>query len=306
MRRSLPWIALFFAIAGICLFLTGFLMADCDFRNLSSEPAYVDVETEIEEEINEVFLKSSNASIKLYPSKDSQFHVKYNENEHNGYEIDVRDGKLSVERTSNYEWHDYIFTFCFETQYLQVYVPADFMGNIRVESSNEPMFAEDVTFQSLTLVTSNGKVELKGVTANDSISVKNGNGKIILTDVTVKNRMDLNDQNSSVLLTNVSVGSLIAENSNGRIVCDSVTAKTDIDLQTSNGTLSLKKVSFGDEMSCKNSNGSITGTLCGQMSDYTIHAKTSNAKCNLPENFTEGTKLLKVKNSNAKISIDFE
>ena len=98
---------------------------------------------------------------------------------------------------------------------------------------------------------------------------------------------------------------LEAVTSNSRITAEECSMSFGMILTTSNGAIHINNL-VSDKIVLKSSNAPITGTIRGDMRDYAVQSRTSNASCNLPNySYPDQKKDLAVRTSNARIQIDF-
>ena len=76
-----------------------------------------------------------------------------------------------------------------------------------------------------------------------------------------------------------------------------------IEVKTSNGFVKVNRI-ISSDIYLEASNGAITGSIIGQISDYAIDAHTSNGTNNL-NNKSDGDYSLYAHTSNGAISIEF-
>ena len=178
---------------------------------------------------------------------------------------------------------------------------------------------------ALDITTSNGKINLSGLGGMGSIRLRSSNGAIYLTQTRCK-QLSIHTSNALITMDQVSgMDAVSARSSNGRIQANSVSSRGVIDLRTSNARINAEncagehllylQTSNGhvETMGChfpslqlKTSNGGISGTLPGSMSDYSLDCRTSNGFCNLPKFQPGGSKTLLAHTSNGSINISFE
>lgn len=78
-----------------------------------------------------------------------------------------------------------------------------------------------------------------------------------------------------------------------------------VEIHSSNGTISIERLQSGD-ISLQTSNAPITGTILGDIEEYAITSRTSNAINNLPGSFGMGKRCrLSAHTSNGCIGLEF-
>lgn len=228
--------------------------------------------------ITSVNLLDTNADIEIKTNSDDNLKVEYMKSSKEGYDISVENGALSVKK---WDKRGFFGRFWSTKLTLKVYLPKNFSGNITAKTSNGAITSENLNCNNVNLKTSNGRLSMQNCNLN-SCDFITSNGKIIIS--------------------NSSVSKIDGGTSNGEINVSETTA-VKITLDTSNGKIKFDNLTASD-ISAITSNGGISGTLTGNVNDYSIKAKTSNGKCNL-NNTDSGEKSLYVKTSNGNIDIEF-
>ena len=141
--------------------------------------------------------------------------------------------------------------------------------------------------------------------------------------LTSASHVSINTSNSPIEIDYVSAGQVIANTSNGAITLDEVTVAGTVDVMSSNGTLTARQVTARDKMRMETSNGrisvdqaasavielissnsSISGSVAGKRSDYSVSSGTSNGENNLVDG-GKGNLKMTVYTSNGNINIRF-
>ena len=275
------------AILGICIASVAITMVNGDFSRLStSEPMEERKYSVNAGEISNITLKASNSDVIFLKSDDNQLHFRYYENDKLFFEINRNGNDLSVLNKTNYRWYDYIgIDFNFPKSF-EIYVP-------------------DNADLSISVKTSNGKIDIKDISINGNVSAETSNGVVNISDTAAAGNFYTKSSNGKVFITNVSTKDLSAESSNGRIFLTNIKSEEKIYAKTSNGGIELSNIFFGQSARLESSNGSISGSINDSMNNFNITSRTSNGKNNLPESMAGGTKDLIVKTSNGKIDISF-
>ena len=139
-------------------------------------------------------------------------------------------------------------------------------------------------------------INLETLTSNATIDISN---------ISISGSLHCDTSSGKISLEKVDANNIHLETSNGRVTLKSIVSNARIEIRTSNGPVEFDDVSFQNELVCHDSNASIKGKIAGKTSDYTIKAKTSNAKSNLPEKSGTGSKGLVLDTSNGDIDIGF-
>lgn len=174
------------------------------------------------------------------------------------------------------------------------------INELMMHTSNGAITLEDATIRRINGKTSNGALRLECVTCVE-MELGTSNGRIVAQDITGKT-VKLTSGNASVNVHAATVNDMSLRSSNGGLRIEDVTGGK-LHAQTSNGSVKVSGIN-AEDVTLISSNGSISGDICGEMTDYAVTSKTSNGKNNLP-NGTAGARKLDVRTSNASIAIEF-
>lgn len=177
--------------------------------------------------------------------------------------------------------------------------------------------------ESLTIDADNGAVKVQGianvnmidcVTKNDtlrildtnatSVNAKTSNYRLTISNVNVERELKTSTNNASIDISKVYGESVECVTTGSEITLTSVDAKNLIRASTTNAHIEIKEIS-GSYIDLKTSNGRISGTLVGNINDYSITSKSSGGKSNLP-NIPFGVKRLSAVTSKENINITFK
>lgn len=314
-------------VLGIIVFTAALGLAGWDIAGLSTTPSYEKRTVTLESGRAGISVQDSNVPVTVELSPDDKIHLTYFENEKNQYVIE--DGESTVIRKeSKFDLGSgFMFSLDFRERYFILQLPKNYQGEVEIKTSNASIELKEITAQGLAAQSSNGSIRLSDVqaaagvrldtnnstvsverlTAGEFFRVNNSNGRIEAADVTAGGEAYLDTSNSTVSAKRLTAGEQFkVKNSNGRIEAFQVSAGTEASLDTSNNSVELENLSAGEAIRLKNSNGRISGTVQGEMGDYSIRSSTSNGSSNLPTENGSGAKKLEAYNSNGDIKIEFQ
>ena len=165
-------------------------------------------------------------------------------------------------------------------------VPADFDGELRITTRNAGISARDFSqLNRARFSTSNARVTLQNLTCG---------------------ALEVSSSNASLELQRLRGGACSAHTSNGSISAEECVFSSELHLQTSNASVRLDGAG-ADRMEFVSSNGSVRGTVLGDMRQYAVYSHTSTGACSLPSEmaYPDQTKSLRVFTSNARIDVRF-
>lgn len=251
-------------IIATALFLIGVIAVLYAIYN--SDPAQQDVleEKTFGAEIEDMEIMIENSRVDFLPSNDSTSRIVLTGNNDDfTLRTDISGGRLVIEVKDRSRF----FVFGFNRSYsLQVYVPADGLASLTVDSNNGTVQAKDIQAAELLLEADNGRIELEAV-ESETVNIETANGAIDLTNMDAD--MIVRSSNGRIIFTDVS-GELKAKANNGRIELTADTLDFPVDFETTNGRIEIhtKNEPANARIQARVDNGSIDvfGRDSGQVS----------------------------------------
>lgn len=169
--------------------------------------------------------------------------------------------------------------------------------NIRIDTSNGKITAENLNVNKSEFYTSNGKIQFSDIVSDtfigntvngsviadkitaDDISLGTSNGDVKVSEVTA-DKLSTATSNGSVTVKNVNAKSAEMSTSNGGISLSDIKSEKLINASTSNGAIDISNIS-SDYIILQTSNGSILGNITGNPDNYNISSSTSNGNDSL-------------------------
>ena len=169
--------------------------------------------------------------------------------------------------------------------------------NIKTETSNGSITAENINVNKAEFYTSNGKIQFSNIVSDtfcgntvnglvtadkitaENISLGTSNGNIKVSALT-SDKLSTATSNGSVTVKNVNAKSAEMTTSNGRISLSDIKSENLIKASTSNGAIDISNIS-SDNTILQTSNGSISGNIIGDPDNYNISSSTSNGNDSL-------------------------
>lgn len=243
-------------------------------------------------EIDQIWIRTRNMPIRVTPSMGNEITLHYYTCEKDPYEVSLDGGKLTLKykyenlfNVSSWFNGSTIFNVINNTNpRVEVVVPEAYAGALQLDTSNASVNVSGLTSAGdVRIDTSNSAIEVSNVSAT-LLGAHTSNGAVTLDKVIVSGTVDM-------------------KSSNGSLTARQVAAKDKLRLDTSNGRIAVDQVTSA-AIELKSSNASISGTVGGKRSDYTISSDTSNADDNLGDG-GKGPSRLTVNTSNGAINISF-
>ncbi len=209
----------------------------------------------------------------------------------------VTDNTATLKLFNEVKWYNQIFSglnfFVNDDYYdLYLYLPVSVVYDLDLLTSNGKIDIMGISnLDALSLDTSNGRVSLDTIEATFA-NLDTSNGAIQLDHVTLTGNLDMNTSNGTITLDNVIASQIEGETSNGNITvqttdCNSLELTTSngwfdveyltcesVDLRTSNGGISVGQL-ISQSVYLDTSNGSITIEVIGDKDDYEVSMSTS-------------------------------
>lgn len=271
----------------------------------------------INEEFDNISIKTDTADIAFVLSNDGMCRVACYEEAKISHSVEVQNGTLTVNVVNNKKWYDYIGVNIDSTK-ITVYLPekaysslvieestgdieiskdfkfksidislstgnvkcyASAVENITIASSTGDIYAEGISASSLDLTVSTGNVTVSSVTCEEDITIGVSTGKIYLTDVACKN--------------------LTSTGSTGDISLKNVISTEKISVERSTGDVTLDH-SDASELFIMTSTGDVEGSL---LTNKVFIIKTDTGRINVPNSITGGRCEITTDTGDIKISI---
>ncbi|SDN47469.1 DUF4097 family beta strand repeat-containing protein [Acetanaerobacterium elongatum] len=157
----------------------------------------------------------------------------------------------------------------------------------------------------MKLQSTSGEVMLDTAEIAGDINVNSMSGSLRLENVNAKGTADISSTSGEITFKNSTFNSGISSNSiSGTIRLDKTGSQGDVTLHTTSGEISFTKLS-GNNFSFTSTSGTVSGTLLGSESDYTVEASSTSGDRDVPQS-KGGSKKLKASTTSGEISIRFE
>lgn len=276
--------------AGILLAFIGFISGAktsiyFDFKNgisLASQSEPFVYENYELENIDEIYIDVSNASLRIEPSDNGKFGIRVNYGSFTETpDVSTSGGRISVKEKEQHA-----------------------IGILNILSLWQ-IFSEG---NSITLY-----IPVSGTAELASFTFRSDNGSIVSDTPLTTSELDLKTSNGSVNISKMTVRqSALVKTSNGAIICGGAFYGSS-EFKTSNGRIELSG-NLSGSISLKTSNGSITVNADKPQTSYGIHADTSNGSIKINDNklsdeytiAAPGADSITAKTSNGSINLYFE
>lgn len=276
------------------------------------EPMVVDenLNTYIAEidDITEVNVSSRAIDIDIIPSLDNKIHVCYMEDEEYTNDIKTQDSTLFINfaSMSNKGLLGGILKGKKKESLpnITVEIPLKYNGNLNLNNENASIRVANISgANNLVCTSKNGHIRVIDTSAV-MLTAKTSNFRITVTGVSIAKELNAMTSNGSIDLNKVNAESVTCKTSGSDISLKNASVKNILRASTTNSYIEFKEVS-ANVIDLKTTNGRISGTVDGNIDEYSITSKASGGKSNLP-NIPFGVKHLSAVTSNENIYITFQ
>ncbi|MBP5661297.1 MAG: DUF4097 family beta strand repeat protein [Lachnospiraceae bacterium] len=176
-------------------------------------------------------------------------------------------------------------------------------GDVTIISSSGSNKASSVKCKDFSSVATSGSVTAEDIEC-DNLSTKSSSGSVKVANATVRNNLETGASSGSVRVTESSAADIKGKTSSGSINFSNTSADTAYAECTSGG-IRLEGLDVAKSAEFKSNSGSVSGSLKGKESDFSIVTSTTSGSCNL-KGSREGDKKLDVSTTSGSIHIKFE
>ncbi len=292
-------------LAGALLFTIALSSQDWNIENISTRPAYTRNEYLFNADgVDSITVNDNNMDFNVGLSNDEQIHVICYENKKESYKV-TRGSDIFIQKQESYEWFDQIFSIDFQHKDFTLLLPADYKGEINIDTSNGKITAKKINCKNLKLVSTNGSITVNDNVIDGFLKIKTSNDSIISENNNITGELSAETTNNQIELSNIVSQNIETVTTNGKINLNNVVSYADINAKSTNGSISLKDLKADNDITLKSTNGDIAGDIVGELKDYSITTKTTNGQNNLPESLKLGDKNFSADTTNGAIHIEF-
>ncbi|MCR5611082.1 MAG: DUF4097 family beta strand repeat-containing protein [Clostridiales bacterium] len=243
------------------------------------------------------------SSYKLYVgvSEDGKAHIEYYENDRVTFDIGAAGGVLKIKQKVKPLF--FFGTFSNDRQMLLL-LPESFNGRADLECTSGEIRIDAVkTAGEVTIDVTSGTAIIYDSSAQ-SFDLELTSGRIVAGRIECAGRFAVDGTSGNILLENVSCSDLHTHVTSGRIELKSIVTGS-ARIEATSGNVSLESFDSGDTRIDLTS-GTVTGTLVGNINDYTIESHMTSGKNSLPGNYGNGARKLYAELTSGTINISFE
>ena len=212
---------------GIVLVLIGGL-TDGGFHIRPTGSSKVEaLEKVIDEPISDIVVDEISADVEIRLSEDRSCRIEYSQSEREPLEIQVKNGKLTLERKSRSNFL-FFFSLGFDSQGMDstiLYLPPSVCQTLHVETvSGSIQLASGLPVESVELTTVSGGISVAALTPK-RLSLEAVSGALALEEVRADGEISCQTTSGSIRLTRCDAQELTLESVSGDITAELLTAK---------------------------------------------------------------------------------
>ena len=271
----------------------------------------------INEEFDNVSIKTDTADIAFVPSNDGMCRVVCYEDAKISHFVEVQNGTLTVNVVNNKKWYDNIGVNI-DSPKITVYLPqAEYSSLVVEESTGDIEISKDFGFKSIDISLSTGNVKCYA-SATEAIKIAASTGDIYVESISASS-LDITVSTGKVTVSNVICdGDIKIGVSTGKAYLSDITCKN-LTSTGSTGDISLKNVISTEKIYIERSTGDITlegsdatelfittdtGDVKGSLlTNKMFITKTDTGRINVPNSITGGRCEITTDTGDIKISI---
>ena len=271
----------------------------------------------INEEFDNISIKTDTADIAFVLSDDGMCRVACYEEAKISHSVEVQNGTLTVNVVNNKKWYDYIGVNI-DSPRITVYLPeAEYSSLIIEESTGDIEISKDFGFKSIDISLSTGDVKCYASAAEaikiaastgdiyvesisaSSLDITVSTGEATVSGATCEEDITIGVSTGEVYLTDIVCQNLISTGRTGDISLKNVISTGKITIERSTGDVMLDR-SDAAELFVTTTTGKVEGSL---LTDKVFIAKTNTGRINVPSSITGGKCEITTKTGDIRISI---
>jgi DUF4097 and DUF4098 domain-containing protein YvlB len=271
----------------------------------------------INEEFDNISIKTDTADIAFVPSNDGMCRVACYEEAKISHSVEVQNGTLTVNVVNNKKWYDYIGVNI-DSPKITVYLPeSEYSSLIIEESTGDIEISKDFGFnnidislstgdikcyasaaETIKIATSTGDIFAESISAG-SLDITVSTGNVTVSSATCEGDITVGVSTGDVYLTDIVCKNLISTGSTGDISINNVISTGKITIERSTGDVMLDR-SDATELFITTTTGKVEGSL---LTDKVFIAKTNTGRIDVPSSITGGKCEITTRTGDIRISI---
>ena len=251
----------------------------------------------INEEFDNISIKTDTADIAFVLSDDGMCRVACYEEAKISHSVEVQNGTLTVNVVNNKKWYDYIGVNI-DSPKITVYLPkSEYSSLIIEESTGDIEISKDFGFKSIDISLSTGNVKCYA-SAAEAIKIAASTGDIYAEGISASS-LDLTVSTGKVHLSDIMCKNLTSIGDTGNVSLINVIATEKISIERSTGDITFE-CSDAAELFITTDTGNVKGSL---LTNKVFITKTDTGRINVPNSIAGGRCEITTDTGDIKISI---
>ena len=302
MKKGSFFAASILTAVGAVLFAAAFIASGFDFSKLDTAEYETNTYTP-DGAFETIEIRTYEADITFKPSEDGKLRVDCVERKKVRHEVSVENGSLKVTAADRRTWYDRLTLFSLRPQSVTVYLPSGHYaaltittdtGDVSVPAAfsfgNAEITAStgDAAFSApvdgfLRIRTSTGDIGIDEARA-DSIDLSVSTGRIDIKNVSCNKTLSFNVSTGDAVLTDVACRTLLTTGTTGDVSLKNVIASDDLTIERGTGDVRFENCDAG-QITVRTSTGDVTGTL---LTEKVFVTDSSTGDISVPDTVSGG------------------
>ena len=252
---------------------------------------------EINEEFNNISIKTDTADIDFVSADDGMCKVVCYEEAKERHSIEVQNGTLTINLVNDKKRFDYI-GFNIDSPKITIYLPKAEYSSLVIEGSTGDIeILRNFVFNNIDVSLSTGNVKCYA-SAVETIKIVANTGDIYMESISASS-IDLTVSTGRVTVSDIVCKNFTSQGDTGDISLKNVISTEKISIERETGDVTLE-ASDAAEIFITTDTGNVKGSL---LTDKVFITKTDTGRINVPNSITGGRCEITTDTGNIKISI---
>ncbi len=270
-------------IVALCLVVAGAIMCFASIKSLNYDfkkfnTAEFKTKTyHVTEDFTDISILASECDIEFKLSDDGTCKIECLEDERLSHFIEVKDGRLVIERIDNRKWYELIGIYNGEI-HLTVYLPEYSYNSLVISTlSGDVEITKDFMFENAEIITTSGEINFIA-RVNEKLKLSSNSGEINLGPIITKN-VQVDTISGDITLKSVKCNNANLCSTSGEISLNQVKVNGDLQIKTTSGDIELE-YSDAKDLYLQSTSGDIDGIL---LTPKIFSVKTTSGDVSVPE-----------------------
>ena len=252
-------------------------------------------------EFTDVDIDVSSYKVFVATSHDEQAHLEYYENNKVKFDVRIEGDTLRIKQKNVFNLFSFIRS---DERQLQLLLPESFDGQLVTDCASGEIRIDNIrTSKQISVDMTSGTAIVYDIEA-DSLLTDLTSGKLIIGRAEFKNAVVLDCTSGNIEATNLGCASLKALTTSGKIMLNNIKTGSAV-IEATSGNIMVESLDSLDTRIDLTS-GSVTGSIVGNINDYTIESHVTSGRNSLPGNFAGGSRKIYAEITSGTINLSFE